>query len=115
MQGRRIVLVGGVAPSMFEGYRELTIWYRRISLQELVELARDAEVVNYVRHESTVRLLSQVLNRELVPNTGLYQWREGDELVIIGLRRPVRGQEVEVRPEDLDIVHCRIFPGRWIP
>ena len=105
--GVRIVLVGGLAPSMF-GYKELLIRYKKISTEELKELAKDAEVINFIRHESTVRLLSQVLNRELVPNTGLYQWREGDELVIIGLRRPARGQEVEVKADDLDLVLCKI-------
>jgi Domain of unknown function (DUF1874). len=100
---------------MFSQYSELTIWYKRITPEELVELAKNAEVVNFVRHESTVKLLSSILGRDLTPNAGLYQWQEGDELVIVGLKRPVRGQEQEVKLEDLDLVLCRIYPGRWIP
>jgi Domain of unknown function (DUF1874). len=115
MAGRRVVLVGGLAPSMFVNYSELTIWYKKITLEELKEIARDAEIVNFVRHESTVKLLSQVLGIDLTPSTGLYQWQEGDILVIVGLKKPVRGQEVQVTAEDLDLVMCRIFPGRWIP
>jgi len=112
MDKKRIVLVGGLAPSMFEGFRELTIWYKRISVEELVELVKRAgEVLNYVRHESTVRLLSQVLERDLTPNAGLYKWAEGDELIIVGLKKPIRGQEVQVSAEDLDLIYCRIFPG----
>jgi len=111
---KRIVLVGGVAPSMFTG-REYTMYYKRISLEELNELAKDAEVVNFVRHESTVKFLSQALNRDLQPNPGLYTWQENDYLVIVGLRKPIRGQELEVKPEDLDLVLVRVFPGRWIP
>jgi len=111
---KRIVLVGGVAPSMFTG-SEYTMYYKRISLDELKELAKDAEVVNYVRHESTVKLLSQALNRNLQPNPGLYTWQEDDYLVIVGLKKPVRGQELEIKPEDLDLVLVRVFPGRWIP
>jgi len=111
---KRIVLVGGVAPSMFTG-NEYTMYYKRISLDELRELAKDADVVNYVRHESTVKLLSQVLNRNMQPNPGLYTWQEDDILVIVGLKKPIRGQELEVKPEDLDLVLVRVFPGRWIP
>jgi Domain of unknown function (DUF1874). len=100
---------------MFEGFNELTIWYRRISIEELVELAKDSEIVNYVRHESTVKLLSQVLGKDLVPNAGLYRWSEGDILVVVGLKKPVRGQELQITLEDLDLVLCKVFPGRWIP
>jgi hypothetical protein len=99
---------------MFTG-NEYTMYYKRISLDELKELAKDADVVNYVRHESTVKLLSQVLNRNMQPNPGLYTWQEDDILVIVGLKKPIRGQELEIKPEDLDLVLVRVFPGRWIP
>ena len=111
---KRIVLVGGVAPSMFAG-TEYTMYYKRISLDELRELAKNAEIINYVRHESTVKLLSQVLNRNIQSNPGLYTWQEDDDLIIVGLKKPVRGQELEVKPEDLDLVLVRVFPGCWIP
>jgi hypothetical protein len=111
---RRIVLVGGVAPSMFMG-SEYTMYYKRISLEELKELAKDAEVANYVRHDSTVKLLSSVLGKQLTPNPGLYTWQEDDYLIVIGLKKPIRGQELEIKPEDLDLVLVRVFPGRWIP
>jgi len=112
---QRIVLVGGLAPSMFSNFNEITIWYKRITVEELIELAKDAEVINFVRHESTVKLLSSILNRDLTPNAGLYQWQQGDVLIVIGLRKPIRGQEVEVKADDLDIVLCKIFLGRRIP
>jgi hypothetical protein len=111
---KRIILVGGVAPSMFN-QNELTMYYRRISLDELRDLVKDADVVNYVRHDSTVKLLSSALGRQLTPNPGLYVWQEDDYLVVVGLRKPIRGQELEVKPEDLDLVLVRVFPGRWIP
>jgi len=111
---KRIILVGGVAPSMFTG-REYTMYYKRISLEELKKLAKDAEVINYVRHESTVKLLSQALGKPLTPNAGLYQWVDGDILVVVGLMKPIRGQEVEVKPEDLDLVAVYVYPGRWVP
>jgi hypothetical protein len=113
-KAKRVVLVGGVAPSMFN-QNELTMYYRRISLDELRDLVKDANVVNYVRHESTVKFLSQALNRSLQPNPGLYQWGEGDDLVIVGLKKPIRGQEMQVTADDLDLVLVRVFPGRWMP
>jgi Domain of unknown function (DUF1874). len=103
----RIVLVGGLAPSMFS-YRELLIHYKKISLDELKELAKDSEILNYIRHESTIKLLSSILNRDLTPNAGLYTWRGGDVLIVVGLRKPIRGQEVEAKPEDLDLVSAKL-------
>jgi len=108
---RRIVFVGGLAPSMFEKYKELIIYYRKITLQDLVEFAKDAEVLNYVRHESTVKLLANILGKDLTPNPGLYSFKEDDTLIVVGLRKPVRGQEMDVKPEDLDLVYVRIYPS----
>jgi hypothetical protein len=54
---------------MFPGYKELTLWYKRIGVEELKELVKDAEVLNYVRHESTVKVLSEILGKQLTPNT----------------------------------------------
>jgi len=112
---KRVVFVGGIAPSMFPSYKELTLYYRRVGIDELKELVKDAEVLNYVRHGSTVKVLSEILGKQLTPSTELYVWREDDVLVVVGLKKPVRGQEVEVSAEDLDLVVVRVFPGRWIP
>jgi hypothetical protein len=112
---KRVVFVGGIAPSMFPNYKELTLYYRRVGIDELKELVKDAEVLNYVRHESTVKVLSEILGKLLTPSAELYVWREDDILVVVGLKKPVRGQEVEVSAEDLDLVVVRVFPGRWIP
>jgi hypothetical protein len=60
-------------------------------------------------------MLSEILGKQLTPSAELYMWREGDVLVVVGLKKPVRGQEVEVSVEDLDFVVVRVFPGRWIP
>ncbi|MCC6023659.1 MAG: hypothetical protein LM600_03045, partial [Thaumarchaeota archaeon] len=35
---------------------------------------KDVKVLNYVRHESTVKVLSEILGKQLTPNTGLYVW-----------------------------------------
>jgi len=59
---------------MFSNYKELTLYYRRVSIDGLKELAKDVKVLNYVRHESTVKVLSEILGKQLTPNTGLYVW-----------------------------------------
>jgi hypothetical protein len=112
---KRVVFVGGIAPSMFPNYKELTLYYKRVNIDELKELVKDAEVLNYVRHESTVKVLSEILGKQLTPSTELYIWREDDILVVVGLKKPVRGQEVEVSIKDLDLVMVRVFPGKWTP
>jgi len=52
-----------MAPSMFSNYKELTLYYRRVSIDGLKELAKDVKVLNYVRHESTVKVLSEILGK----------------------------------------------------
>ncbi|MCC6014130.1 MAG: hypothetical protein LM564_00305 [Desulfurococcaceae archaeon] len=59
----RRVVFGGMAPSMFSNYKELTLYYRRVSIDGLKELAKDVKVLNYVRHESTVKVLSEILGK----------------------------------------------------
>ncbi|PNV79019.1 MAG: hypothetical protein C0179_08080 [Fervidicoccus sp.] len=87
---------------------------KRIDTDFLRHLAKEAksinaEIANYIRHEATVKLLNQLLNLSLEPSSGLYQWREGDRIVVITLKKPIRGQEVsEVKPEDLDIFHVYV-------
>lgn len=88
---------------------------RRITLDELRTLVKAAEmmcipVVNYVRHESTVKLLSLKLGLPLEPNSSLYKYEHGDMIVIIGLKNPARGKEVEVTAEDLDIAIAKLTP-----
>jgi hypothetical protein len=68
----RRVVFGGIAPSTFSNYKELALYYRRVSIDELKELAKDVKVLNYVRHESTVKVLSEILGKQLTPNMGLY-------------------------------------------
>jgi hypothetical protein len=69
----------------------------------------NAEIISYIRHEATVNLLNQVLGLSLRPESGLYQWREGDELIIITLKKPIRGQEAtEVKIEDLEFFYVYI-------
>jgi len=62
------------------------------------------EVVSYIRHPATVELLKQLLGIDIRPSAELYQWRQGDVMFVVTLKRPARGQEAaQVSLEDLDI------------
>jgi len=110
----RVVLLPPIPLNAFP-YQEFTILVKKISIEKFINdvkeiLAKGYKLECYVRHESTVRLLSQLLNIELKPSAELYQYREGDEIYIIGLKRPVRGQELQVNVNDLEIAYIIVFP-----
>jgi len=80
---------------------------KRSSIEALADIIKHSEVVeNYIRHESTVKLLSKLLGIDLKPSSGLYEYRSGDILLIVTLKKPARGQEVEVKIEDLEYYIC---------
>ncbi|RLB81443.1 MAG: hypothetical protein DRH17_09095 [Deltaproteobacteria bacterium] len=56
----------------------------------------------YIRHPTTVELLNNLLNLNLKPSSELYSYREGDKIIVITLKKPVRGKEVEVGSEDIE-------------
>jgi len=77
---------------------ELTQWVQR-------RVAEGYEVVHFIRHHATIAALRQLgVPLSEAPNAGLYSYQPGDVVVVVSLRNPVRGQEVQqVRPEDLEI------------
>jgi len=80
---------------------------KRTDIEAIADIVRySLKVENYIRHESTVKLLSKLLNIELKPSADLYTYRDFDVLAIITLKKPQRGQEVEVKLEDLDYYMC---------
>jgi hypothetical protein len=101
-QNRRIILLNAFPLSAFPA-RRLVVEFRRITLQELRELSNSgADVINYIRHPSTVSIVAQALGRQLEPFSGTYSYSQGDIVVIAVLNQPQRGQEVQqVQPEDL--------------
>jgi len=69
-------------------------------------------VEHYIRHPATIaalRGLGAPIDER--PSSGLYQWQEGDVVVVVTLRQPQRGQEAaQVRPEDLEAWEVRVRP-----
>ncbi len=103
----RLVLLNALPLNMFgleEGeWIELII--ERISIEKLKRFVSEAsEIACFVRHRATVELLSRILGVELKPSAKLYRYRPGDRIVVVSLRTPIRGQEVEeVKLEDFEI------------
>jgi len=82
---------------------------KRTTIEAIVDIVKHSlKVENYIRHESTVKLLSKLLNADLKTSSDLYTYKKGDVLVIVTLKKPIRGQEVEVKEEDLDYFMCVI-------
>jgi hypothetical protein len=83
---------------------------KRTTPEAIVDIVRhSAKIENFIRHESTVKLLSRLLNVELKPSAGLYTYESGDILVVVTLKRPQRGQEVtELSEEDLEYFICTV-------
>jgi hypothetical protein len=107
----RIVLLNALPLNAFpiELYKQFEIVGEVVALDELIVVLKFAQhynirIENYIRHEPTVKLLSQLTGVELKPENKLYSYSEGDEIYIITLKKPQRGVEVEVKPEDLLIV-----------
>jgi len=100
----RAILINGFAINMLQNPRVAVVEFRRISLEELRELALNARIINFIRHQSTVQLVSSVIGKPLEPNSNNYVYSPGDVLILITLAAPQRGQELaQVKPEDLVI------------
>jgi hypothetical protein len=76
---------------------ELSQWIQR-RLQEGYQL------IHYIRHAATVEALRAAgIPLDPQPNAGLYQYAPGDIIVVVTLRSPARGQEVQqVSPQELE-------------
>jgi hypothetical protein len=110
----RIILLNALPLNAFpiELDRKFEITGEVVALDELIVVLKFAQhynipIENYIRHEPTVKLLSQLVSLELKPENKLYTYSESDEIYIITLKKPQRGVEVEVKPEDLIIVRVK--------
>ena len=108
---RRVVILNALPLNAIQ-YRTFSIrCVRFANVSALRELEIGKEVVNYVRHESTIKILSKLLDVELKPSASLYEYRDRDALVIVTLKKPIRGQEVEAKEEDLECFVCEVIGG----
>jgi hypothetical protein len=64
-----------------------------------------ANIIHFIRHATTLNLLRTLIpSLPSEPNAGLYNWREGDIIIVVTLNAPSRGTEVQqIRLEDLAV------------
>ena len=110
---RRLVILPSLPLNIFSDYldynEEITLRVIRVRLEGAVSYVRRfkhiySEIKCFIRHEGTVKLLSELLGIELRPSSEVYRFDEDDDIMVVTLKRPVRGAEVEkVSPEDVDV------------
>ena len=108
----RIVILNALPLNAFNA-RSVHLEVTRIDIASLAtwvneRLAEGYTLTHYIRHPATVQVLRELGVPLEMPNTDLYRYRSGDVLVVITLNLPQRGQEVQVRPEDLAVWIVRI-------
>jgi hypothetical protein len=104
----RVVLLNGLPLSIIP-YRQFTLEVSRIDVNQLAEMiASSTEVRNYIRHPATVDVLNALLKTNLRPSAENYAYNESDTIVVITVKNVVRGQEMNVKPEDLDMFVVRV-------
>jgi len=86
---------------------KFTAEFMRISAEELKRIVESVPTIeNYIRHPSTVSLLSRILQRPLEPKNGIYTFN-GEVVILVTLAIPQRGQEV-MNLEEKDIAIYRV-------
>jgi len=105
----RLVLLNALPLNMFGDVKRVSMVVERIGIDDLKRLVRiHRDVACYIRHASTVKVLSDALGIELRISNSVYRYAVGDDIVVVTLKRPVRGQEVEVSISDLELFRVRI-------
>jgi len=113
---KRVVFLPSVPLSAIS-HTSFTVVYRRVSLEKLKNLLKyacgegykDCVFECYIRHESTVKLLNEILGLNLKPSADLYTFSDEDAVVVVSLKMPTRGAEAEVKPDDLDVAVVDVF------
>ena len=100
----RLVVLNAHSLNAFSG-NKYTLRIRRVSFAELPGLAAKYDgVIHYVRHQATMQLLNMYISLSPTSSIGLYQYSPGDALLVVVLKVPVRGQEVNsVSENDIEL------------
>jgi len=105
-QRGRVVLLNAL-PLNALPRRNLTLHVIPMNPQDLRQDLRfeGANIIHFIRHAATLNLLRTLIpSLPSEPNAGLYNWREGDIIIVITLNAPSRGTEVQqIRLEDLAV------------
>jgi hypothetical protein len=92
-----------------------TVLFIKRSLNELKSIIGEREVISYIRHAPTNKLLSKYF-KLIDKSNEAYTFNPQDYIIIVTLlkRTPISGQDVEVSESDLLIVDCGIAKGSWV-
>jgi hypothetical protein len=84
----------------------LTLKTRPVSFEEVKEVVRDREIISFIGHEATAKLLSQLLSVEIPTSRAMYDPKPGDVAVVIRLKKRLEKPEdvKNVKPEDLEFI-----------
>ncbi|RLE86804.1 MAG: hypothetical protein DRJ67_06365 [Thermoprotei archaeon] len=101
----RLVLLNAFPLNAFTPFKLLYVIFQSMTPEEFRRTALQRDIVCYIRHPGTVRVLAEYLNRDLKPSRDLYTYNPLDEIAIVTLRHAARGKEVEeLSIEDLAFV-----------
>jgi hypothetical protein len=113
VQNRRLIILNALPLNIFP---RAPIRLRIVPIDDLrtiATIATNAQIVHFVRHPATLNLLRTLIPSLSEPNAGIYRYQDGDLLIIIVLRTPQRGQELQnVTLTDLEawLVEVEVLP-----
>jgi Domain of unknown function (DUF1874). len=107
LSNKRVILLNALPIQAFK-HTYFTIACKRTSLEAVKDIVTHSSILeNYIRHEATIRALNEAFNLSLTPNPGLYEYSSDDILVIVTLKTPRRGVELQqLTIDDLDFTLC---------
>jgi len=79
--GGRVVLLNALPINAFE--KEAILVVRPVTVDHVKSLIQSEKFVSYIGHESTAKLLSQLLGVNVPTNRAFYKAQDGDILVIV--------------------------------
>jgi hypothetical protein len=84
----------------------ITLKTRPVTLEEVRELVKGREIESYIGHESTARLLSQLLSVSVPFNRAVYDPRPGDIGIVVRLRKRLEKPEdiKDVKESDVEFI-----------
>jgi len=107
---RRIVVTNALSLSMFTK-QYMALYIVRTSLKSLPNFVKtvtrhtSVEFTHYIRHKATLEVVRKYLPQlSPEPNTDTYTYKPGDIIIVVALKTPQRGQEVQqINEDDLDV------------
>jgi hypothetical protein len=92
-----------------------TVLFIKRTINELKGIIGDREVISYIRHAPTNRLLTKYF-KVIDKSNETYSFNPQDYIIIVTLlkRTPISGQDLEVSESDLLVVDVGVAKGSWI-